>query len=112
MHISKRFLEEWTCSLGALRANSIEHCTLLVNAALDQNPSRAKYLLEEDYTSVLIYSLRHVSHLSLLSVSIFPRIGSTMFVGVFPATLGHCFYSELNRIAQATHHHIHTVTLR
>merc|ERR1719443_1594529 len=33
---------------GALRANSIEQCVLLVNAALDQRGTRASNLLEED----------------------------------------------------------------
>merc|ERR1719359_1418843 len=45
---------------GALRACNVEQCTLLVNAALDQNPSRARHLLEEDLIrSVLILTQRH-----------------------------------------------------
>merc|ERR1719326_2425729 len=45
---------------GALRACSVEQCTLLVNAALDQSGPRARNLLEEDLLrSVLMLTQRH-----------------------------------------------------
>merc|ERR1740115_448491 len=45
---------------GALRACSVEQCTLLVNEALDQKGKPAKYLLEEDLVrSVLMLIQRH-----------------------------------------------------